>query len=42
VANGVEAKRISTLGRGELEPLQSNRTQEGREANRRIEVKLSY
>ncbi|MBA3026838.1 MAG: OmpA family protein [Sulfurimonas sp.] len=42
VANGVEASRISTTGRGELEPLQSNRTSEGREANRRIEVKLSY
>jgi OOP family OmpA-OmpF porin len=42
VANGIEAKRISTSGRGELEPLQSNRTQEGRAVNRRIEVKLSY
>lgn len=42
VANGIEAKRISTSGRGELDPLQSNRTQEGRAVNRRIEVKLSY
>jgi outer membrane protein OmpA-like peptidoglycan-associated protein len=42
VANGVDAKRISTFGRGELEPLQSNRTPEGRAINRRIEVKLSY
>jgi outer membrane protein OmpA-like peptidoglycan-associated protein len=41
VAKGVEASRISTRGRGELEPLQSNRTKEGRKANRRIEVKLS-
>jgi len=42
VANGIEAKRISTSGRGELDPLQSNRMQEGRAVNRRIEVKLSY
>jgi OOP family OmpA-OmpF porin len=42
VASGVDVKRISTFGRGELEPIQSNRTPEGREANRRIEVKLSY
>ena len=40
VADGVEASRITTSGRGELDPVQSNRTKEGRRANRRIEVKL--
>jgi len=38
---GVEASRLTTLGRGELDPLQTNRTEAGRKANRRIEVKLS-
>jgi outer membrane protein OmpA-like peptidoglycan-associated protein len=39
---GVEESRISASGRGELDPIQSNRTKEGRSANRRIEVELSY
>jgi len=41
VAEGVEASRLTTKGRGELDPIQSNRTKEGRHANRRIEVTLS-
>jgi len=40
VAEGVEESRITTKGRGELDPILSNRTKEGRIANRRIEVKL--
>jgi len=40
VADGVDASRITTNGRGELDPIQSNRTKEGRKANRRIEVEL--
>jgi outer membrane protein OmpA-like peptidoglycan-associated protein len=42
VNQGVEASRIKTSGRGELDPILSNRTKEGRSVNRRIEVKLSY
>jgi outer membrane protein OmpA-like peptidoglycan-associated protein len=42
VAQGVDASRITTHGRGELDPVQSNRTKEGRDANRRIEIELSY
>ena len=41
VAQGVEASRLTTKGRGELDPIQSNRTKEGRRSNRRIEVTLS-
>jgi len=42
VAEGVEASRLSTAGRGELDPIESNRLKEGRQANRRIEVELYY
>ena len=39
-AEGVNSKRLEALGRGELSPLKTNRTAEGRATNRRIEVKL--
>lgn len=42
IAEGVEASRLSTAGRGELDPLESNRLKEGRKKNRRIEVELYY
>ena len=42
VEEGVDPSRITTKGRGELEPIASNRTKEGRAKNRRIEVVLSY
>ncbi len=42
VAEGVEASRLSTAGRGELDPIESNRLKEGRSINRRIEVELYY
>jgi len=41
-AEGVESTRLTSSGRGELDPIKTNRTAEGRRANRRIEVKLSY
>jgi len=40
VNEGVNEYRITTKGRGELDPITSNRTKEGRSINRRIEVKL--
>jgi len=42
IAEGVEASRLSTAGRGELDPIESNRLKAGRSANRRIEVELYY
>ncbi len=42
ISQGIDPSRIKTRGRGELDPVQSNRTKEGREANRRIEIQLSY
>jgi len=39
---GVASTRLTSSGRGELDPIKTNRTAEGRRANRRIEVKLSY
>ncbi len=40
IKEGIDANRIETSGRGELEPLMTNITDQGRTANRRIEVKL--
>ena len=42
VAEGVEESRVETFGKGEIEPLETNRTKEGRAANRRIEIELTY
>ncbi|NOR58857.1 MAG: OmpA family protein [Sulfurimonas sp.] len=42
ISEGVESSRLTSKGRGELDPVKSNRTKEGRASNRRIEVKLSF
>ena len=42
VHEGVEDSRITTDGHGELDPIADNMYASGREANRRIEAKLSY
>ena len=42
INEGIDGSRITTAGRGELDPVADNRTLEGRKLNRRIEVKLSY
>ncbi|MDF1879388.1 OmpA family protein [Sulfurimonas sp. SAG-AH-194-C20] len=42
IAEGIDASRITASGRGELDPIMTNRTKEGRLLNRRTEVKLSY
>jgi OOP family OmpA-OmpF porin len=39
---GVSASRLSTEGRGEREPIASNKTKEGMALNRRTEVRLTY
>ncbi len=41
VRSGVEASRITTIGKGEEEPVADNSTAEGRAENRRIEAKLT-
>ena len=40
VAQGVPATRISTVGRGEHQPIADNTTAEGRAKNRRVEIFL--
>jgi len=42
IDEGIDATRITSSGRGEFDPIASNRTREGRKKNRRIEVKLLY
>ena len=42
IAEGVEPSRLTAAGRGELDPIESNRLKSGRKANRRIEVELYY
>ncbi len=41
VAKGLEEKNIKTDGRGELEPVADNKTDEGRARNRRVEIIFS-
>jgi outer membrane protein OmpA-like peptidoglycan-associated protein len=38
VARGVDGARITTMGRGETEPIADNETENGRAQNRRVEV----
>jgi len=42
IAEGVKASRLSSFGRGELDPVATNKTAEGRAENRRTEVILSH
>ena len=42
ILEGVDANHLTATGRGELDPIASNRTKQGRSKNRRIEVQLSY
>ena len=41
IQNGVDASRITAIGMGELHPVASNATAEGRSQNRRIEANLT-
>jgi OOP family OmpA-OmpF porin len=40
VAKGVEASRIHTSGKGETQPVASNKTEAGRAQNRRVEIEI--
>lgn len=41
VKNGVDAKRINAKGMGKTQPVASNKTEEGRAQNRRVEVRYT-
>jgi len=40
IAQGVSAGRLQAMGRGESEPIDSNETEAGRQANRRVEIAI--
>src|SRR3954465_10318859 len=40
VSKGVEANRVYTEGKGEKQPVASNKTKEGRQKNRRVEIEV--
>ncbi len=40
IAQGISSARIATRGYGELQPIASNETEEGRAANRRVELRI--
>ena len=39
-AQGVPSTRVSTSGRGEMEPVASNDTEAGKQQNRRVEIAI--
>lgn len=41
LAQGIEADRITAIGRGESEPVADNATAEGRQLNRRVEIVIN-
>jgi OmpA-OmpF porin, OOP family len=40
VSKGVEPNRIYTEGKGEKQPVASNKTKDGRQKNRRVEIEI--
>jgi len=40
LAQGLESDRVSAVGRGEMDPIASNETVEGRQENRRVEIAI--
>ena len=40
ISKGIEANRVSTEGKGESQPMASNKTKEGRAKNRRVEIEV--
>ena len=40
VSRGIEANRVYTEGKGEKQPVASNKTKDGRQKNRRVEIEV--
>jgi len=41
VSNGISGSRMTSSGQGEHQPIDTNETEEGRQKNRRVEIKIS-
>jgi OOP family OmpA-OmpF porin len=40
VSKGIEPNRVYTEGKGEKQPVASNKTKDGRQKNRRVEIEV--
>jgi OOP family OmpA-OmpF porin len=40
VSKGFPASKITTLGKGESQPVATNKTKEGRQKNRRVDIEF--
>ena len=40
VSKGIEPNRVYTEGKGEKQPVASNKTKDGRQKNRRVEIEI--
>jgi OOP family OmpA-OmpF porin len=40
VSKGIPASKITTLGKGEMQPVATNKTKEGRQKNRRVDIEF--
>ncbi len=40
ISRGIQADRMTVLGKGEIEPIADNNIEEGRQMNRRVEIKI--
>ncbi len=40
VSKGIPAAKVTTIGKGETQPVATNKTKEGRQKNRRVDIEF--